>query len=153
MSFSETEIAYIRSQPLARVATVSPDGQPDVVPVTFEFDGTHFWIGGIDPSRTRRTRNIRAGQHKVAITIDDLASVRPWHPRWIRIYGTAELVERARPRGAGLVMKVTPTTSWSLILSADEARDGSRRRAPRRTVHTGGESARSSPGTPRTPGG
>ena len=38
--FTDEEIAYIHSQPLARVATVSPDGQPDVAPVGFEFAGT-----------------------------------------------------------------------------------------------------------------
>ncbi|MFI0433659.1 MAG: pyridoxamine 5'-phosphate oxidase family protein, partial [Candidatus Nanopelagicales bacterium] len=43
MAFTDEEIAYIRSQPLARVATAAPDGQPDVVPVTFEFDGFYFY--------------------------------------------------------------------------------------------------------------
>ncbi len=33
MSFTDAEIAYLRSQPLARIATVSPDGQPDASPV------------------------------------------------------------------------------------------------------------------------
>lgn len=33
MSFTEEEIAYLRSQPLARVATLGPDAQPDVVPL------------------------------------------------------------------------------------------------------------------------
>ncbi|WET80216.1 hypothetical protein P3102_02890 [Amycolatopsis sp. QT-25] len=48
MAFTEEEIAYLRSQPLARFATLSEDGeQPDVVPLAFEFDGTHFWVGGV----------------------------------------------------------------------------------------------------------
>jgi pyridoxamine 5'-phosphate oxidase family protein len=42
MSFSDEEVAYLRSQRLARLATVAPDGQPDVVPVGFEFDGRSF---------------------------------------------------------------------------------------------------------------
>jgi hypothetical protein len=29
MSFTDEEIAYLRSQPLVRLATVGPDGQPD----------------------------------------------------------------------------------------------------------------------------
>jgi len=44
--FSESEISYIRSQYLARIATVNSDGQPDVVPVGYEFDGSVFYIGG-----------------------------------------------------------------------------------------------------------
>jgi Pyridoxamine 5'-phosphate oxidase len=31
MAFSDEEVAYLRSQPLARLATVNKDGQPDVV--------------------------------------------------------------------------------------------------------------------------
>ena len=116
MSFTEEEAAYIRSQPLARVATVSADGQPDVVPVGFEFDGTHFWIGGFDPGKTRRTRNIRAGNEKVALIIDDLASVSPWSPRFVRVYGTVELVDRETQFGVEPVMKITPTISWSANL-------------------------------------
>ncbi|WP_206185001.1 hypothetical protein [Thermoactinospora rubra] len=40
MPFTGEEIAYLRSQLLARLATLAPDGwQPDVVPVACEFDG------------------------------------------------------------------------------------------------------------------
>ena len=136
MSFTEEEAAYIRSQPLARVATVSADGQPDVVPVGFEFDGTHFYIGGFDPAKTRRTRNIREGNDKVALIIDDLASVTPWSPRFIRIYGTVELVERDTQFGRQPVMKITPGISWSANLSGrplGEREEGDS--GFRRTVH------------------
>jgi pyridoxamine 5'-phosphate oxidase family protein len=44
--FTDEETAYLRSQPIARLATVSASGQPDVVPVGFEFDGTCFFVGG-----------------------------------------------------------------------------------------------------------
>jgi pyridoxamine 5'-phosphate oxidase family protein len=94
MSFSDEEVAYLRSQRLARLATVAPDGQPDVVPVGFEFDGTHLHLGGLAPARTRKYRNVQAGNTRVALVIDDLASVQPWSPRYLRIYGTAELVQR-----------------------------------------------------------
>jgi len=138
MSFTEEEVAYIRSQPLARVATVSADGQPDVVPVGFEFDGTRFWIGGFDPGKTRRTANIRAGNEKVALIIDDLASTSPWSPRFVRVYGTVELVDRETNFGAQPVMKITPTISWSANLDGwplgERRDDGS---GFRRTVHQG----------------
>jgi pyridoxamine 5'-phosphate oxidase family protein len=61
MSFTGEEVAYLRSQRLARIATVSADGQPDVVPVGYEFDGTHFYVGGLDPAKTRKFRNVQAG--------------------------------------------------------------------------------------------
>jgi len=113
MSFTEEEIAYLRSQPLARLATVSADGQPDVAPVGFEFDGTHLFVGGFDPARTRKFRNVEAGNSKVAIVIDDLPSTRPWTPRYLRIYGDATFAERqGRP-----VMQITPSVSWSYNLT------------------------------------
>ena len=111
--FTEKEVAYLKSQPLARVATVSPDGQPDAVPVGFEFDGQQFYVGGRNPSNTRKHRNVRAGNRKVALIVDDLESVNPWRPRGIRIYGTGELVQREGRFGPGEYMRITPVTSWS----------------------------------------
>jgi pyridoxamine 5'-phosphate oxidase family protein len=113
MSFSDEEITYLRSQRLARIATVAANGQPDVVPVGYEFDGREIFVGGLDPERTRKFRNVRAGNAKVAVVIDDLVSTDPWTPRYLRIYGTAELVERAGQFGAGQYMRITPTVSWS----------------------------------------
>ena len=94
MPFTDEEVAYLGSQRLARISTVPADGQPDVAPVGFEFDGTYFDVGGIAAVKTRKIRNVEAGNTKVALVIDDLPSVNPWTPRYLRIYGTAELVER-----------------------------------------------------------
>lgn len=126
MSFTEEELAYLRSQPLARIATVSADGQPDVVPVGFHVDGTHLVVGGWDPANTRRAHNVRGGNAKVALVVDDLLSQRPWTPRYLRIYGTAELVDGN--------LRITPTLSWSWNL--DGRPFGHDREARvRRTVH------------------
>src|SRR5260370_29164279 len=96
MAFTEDEAAYLKSQPLARIATVGPDGQPDVTPVSFEFDGTYFYVGGWAPERTRRFRKVKAGNTKVALGGDDLGSADPWTPRVLRRLGTAELVDPPR---------------------------------------------------------
>lgn len=142
MSFTDEEISYIRSQPLARIATVSADGQPDVVPVVFEFDGVHFLIGGFAPERTRRTRNIDQGNNKVALVIDDLASVQPWSPRYLRVYGTVELVEREGQSGPTRIMQVTPVESWSLNLAGDWSPGGAVVPTPRKTMHATTEKGR-----------
>lgn len=135
MSFTAEEIEYLRSQPLARLATVSPDDQPDVVPVGFEFDGTHFYVGGADPARTRKFRNVDSGGTKVALVVDDLVSTDPWTPRYVRVYGTAELVERVGRFGTAPYMRITPTVSWSFNLDgAGLGRD--RKVVTTRTVHT-----------------
>jgi len=134
MSFSEEEIAYLHSQRLARIATVSADGQPDVAPVGFEFDGTHVYVGGIDPARTRKFRNVQAGNAKIAIVVDDLVSVAPWTPRYLRIYGSAELVERDGRFGPGRYMRITPAVSWSFNLDGKPFTHDSQISA-QRTVH------------------
>jgi pyridoxamine 5'-phosphate oxidase family protein len=136
MSFTDEEIAYLRSQPIARVATLSDDGQPDVVPLAFEFDGTFFWVGGSGPSvaGTRKFRNVRAGNQKVALVIDDMVSFDPFIARCIRIYGDAEQpVEREGMVGPGVYMRITPTISWSWNMAGDPV--GDTWYQPRRTVH------------------
>ncbi|WP_328389041.1 PPOX class F420-dependent oxidoreductase [Nocardia sp. NBC_00416] len=134
MSFTEEEISYLRSQPLARVATVDPDGQPDVSPVGYEFDGAHLYIGGHDPVRTRKYRNVERGNTKVAVVIDDLVSTDPWTPRYLRVYGTAELVQREGQFGPAPYMRITPTVSWSFNLAGLPFTD--RDIQVRRTDHT-----------------
>src|SRR5438067_137814 len=109
MSFTEDEISYLRSQPLARLATVAPDGQPDAAAVGFEFDGTYFYVGGVNPENTRKFRNVRAGNEKVALVVDDLVSTDPWTPRFMRIYGMAELVQREGRFGPRSYLRITPT--------------------------------------------
>jgi pyridoxamine 5'-phosphate oxidase family protein len=111
MAFTDEEVAYLRSQRLARIATASPDGQPDVSPVGYEYDGTYLYVGGMDPVKTRKFRNVQAGNAKVALVIDDLVSVQPWIPRYLRIYGTAELVDRQGQFGPAPYMRITPTIS------------------------------------------
>lgn len=134
MSFTDEEVAYLRSQRLARIATVAPDGQPDVVPVGFEFDGTYFYVGGIDPAKTRKVRNVRAGNTKVALVIDDLMSTAPWTPRYLRVYGTAELVQREGQFGPAPYLRITPTVSWSFNLDGRPFTPD-REVVPRRAVH------------------
>jgi len=126
MSFTDEEIDYLRSQPVARLATVGPEAQPDAVPVAFEFDGTGFWVGGSgDTVRgTRKMRNIVAGRRKVALVIDDLVSLDPFIARGIRIYGEAgEPVERVGMVGPGVFVRITPTMSWSWNLSGEPVGD------------------------------
>ncbi len=135
MAFTEDEVAYLASQPLARIATVGDDDQPDVVPVGVEFDGTYLWVGGRAPERTRKFINVRAGHAKVALVVDDLVTTDPWTPRFLRVYGTAELMERPGRFGPGTYMRITPEISWSWNLEGRPYGDDALQQGPRRTVH------------------
>jgi pyridoxamine 5'-phosphate oxidase family protein len=118
--FSEAEMSYLKSQYLARLATVSGDGQPTVDAVGFEFDGARFYIGGLALPASRKYKNVAAGNHKVSLIIDDLASVQPWKPRQIKVHGLAEIVDRAGRFGEKEYLAITPTVSWSFGIEKDE---------------------------------
>jgi pyridoxamine 5'-phosphate oxidase family protein len=135
MAFTEDEVAYLTSQPLARIATVGDDDQPDVAPVGFEFDGTYLWVGGRAPERTRKFLNVQAGHAKVALVVDDLVATDPWTPRFLRVYGTAKLMERPGRFGPGMYMRITPEISWSWNLQGRPYGDDALQQGPRRTVH------------------
>src|SRR4051794_19952537 len=90
-SFTEGEIAYLRSQMLARLATQQPNGTLQVSPVGFRYDeGTdRLVVGGYRMASTQKFRNV-AANGRVALVVDDLASRDPWQVRCLEIRGTAE---------------------------------------------------------------
>ena len=115
--FSEPEIQYLKSQRLLRFATVSSSGQPDVVPVAFEFDGHYFWVGSHNQEIFHlglKYKNVKAGNGKVALVVDDLESVDPWRPRCVKVYGTAEIADHNGMFGPGKYLRITPQASWSM---------------------------------------
>ena len=137
MAFSDEEVAYLQSQGLARLATLSPTGQPDVVPVAYEFDGEQFWVGGSGDSvlRTRKVRNVVAGAAEVALVVDDVVSFDPFIARGIRVYGRAERpIRRAGMLGDGHYMRIVPTVSWSWNMAGEPV--GDEWYAARRANHT-----------------
>lgn len=118
--FTEKEKAYINSQHLARLATVSKSLQPDVAPVGFRFDGEKFSITGFDITKTFKYKNVKAGNQLVSLVIDDLASVQPWQARGIKIHGEAEIVE-SNGRAS---LTIVPQRLWSWGVDGEAFKDG-----------------------------
>jgi pyridoxamine 5'-phosphate oxidase family protein len=110
--FTEKEIAYLRSQRLARIGTVSADGEPDVAAVAFTFDGHRFFVGGIDVKRTLKYKNAKA-TGRAALVVDDYPSMNPPQPRGIKIHGKACIVQAEGYAGPGEYIEITPERSWS----------------------------------------
>jgi pyridoxamine 5'-phosphate oxidase family protein len=113
---SKAEVEYLKTQRLARIATASLKGVPEVSPVGFEFDGKYFWVGSHSQDifpRTRRYRNITGGNPRVSVVLDDLASVDPWRPRGIKVNGTAEVMEHKGIFGDGRYFRISPVVSVS----------------------------------------
>ncbi|HKX03545.1 MAG TPA: PPOX class F420-dependent oxidoreductase [Methylomirabilota bacterium] len=121
-TFKDKELDYLRSQRLARLATADSNGAPHVVPVGFRVseDVNTIEAGGHGFGQSKKYRDMRANP-RVAIVIDDLASVSPWTPRGIEIRGTAELqdaggVERFGPGWYGAWVRITPEriVTWGI---------------------------------------
>jgi pyridoxamine 5'-phosphate oxidase family protein len=106
--FTQAELDYLAGQRLARLATASPDGEPDVSAVGFGLDGDTIVSGGIDLTKTIRYRHLQ-GNPRATIVIDDLASVDPWRPRGIKVRGRASLEEH----DGSLRIRIVPETIWS----------------------------------------
>ena len=121
--FPEPILQYIQSQKLLRIATVSNTHQPDVVPVGFEFDGTHFWIGGHTREiflRSYKYLNVKKGNNLVSMVMDDLESTFDVKVRGLKINGVAEIEEHDGRFGIGTYLKITPKSfkSWGILKPA-----------------------------------
>src|ERR1039458_2537360 len=89
-AFTEPEIDFLNEQRLARIATASASGQPDVSPVGFGLDHDEIVSGGLDITKTVRYKNLLENP-RATIVVDDLASVDPWTPRGVKVRGSAQI--------------------------------------------------------------
>ena len=121
--FSKNERKFLKSQSLARIATASHGGEPDVAPVGFEFDGEHFYVGGLDLQNTLKYKNALANP-RAAIVFDDLQSTDPWTPRGIKIRGAADIVERQGGLGTKPYIRIKPEIKWTWGIDEPAIRDG-----------------------------
>jgi pyridoxamine 5'-phosphate oxidase family protein len=120
--FTPAEIEYLKSQRLCRIATVGPDGQPHVVPVSFRYNtetdtidiGGHFGF-----AKRKKWRDIQHNP-RVAVVIDDIVSLNPWKVRGIEVRGTVEVLatggETVVPGFDPEMFRITPKriASWGL---------------------------------------
>lgn len=125
--FTPEEIAYLQSQRLGRLATVSEKGEPHVVPVSFRYNPEQdsIDIGGHNIAATKKYRDaVRYG--RVALVVDDV--LPPWKPRMIEVRGTVEglpeggkeIMEAFSPE----ILRITPTRIISFGLNSDIVRPG-----------------------------
>jgi pyridoxamine 5'-phosphate oxidase family protein len=118
--WTDTERAYLQSQPLGRLATVDAGGAPQNNPigVFLDEDTGDIILGGHAMGATRKFRNVQANP-QVALVIDDLVSTDPWTVRGLEIRGTAVAlldVDPPVPFMSREIIRVTPTwvTAWGL---------------------------------------
>lgn len=125
--FTPEEVAYLQSQRLGRLATVSEKGEPHVVPVGFRYNPEQdsIDIGGHNIVPTKKYRDaIRHG--RVAFVVDDVQP--PWKPRMIEVRGSVEglpeggkdIVKDFSPE----ILRISPTHIVSFGLNDDIVHPG-----------------------------
>ena len=122
-AFTQSEIEYLTGQGLARLATVGPDGQPHVVPVTFTYNAEEdaIDVGGVDFGTTKKWRDARQNP-RVTFLLDDVRP-DPRRARAIEVRGRAEALASGGsginprfPNFAEEFLRIRPTRilSWGL---------------------------------------
>jgi pyridoxamine 5'-phosphate oxidase family protein len=93
MAFTDTEIEYLATQRLGRLATAQADGTLQVSPVGFTYNAATGTIDirGMNLEKSQKFRNV-AANGRAAFVVDDLRSVQPWRVRCLEIRGVAETV-------------------------------------------------------------
>ncbi len=86
VTFTKTEERFLKSNEIGRLATVSSNGTPHVVPVSYLFKDNAFLIA-VDYD-TRKLRNLRRNR-RTALVVDTLGP-----NRGILIQGNAKLIEK-----------------------------------------------------------
>jgi pyridoxamine 5'-phosphate oxidase family protein len=92
-TLTSAEIDYLQEQHLGRLATLQPDGSPQVKPVGFAYNpelGT-IDVTGFRMSASQKFRNV-SRDGRAALVVDDIVSTQPWRVRFLEIRGTAEAV-------------------------------------------------------------
>jgi pyridoxamine 5'-phosphate oxidase family protein len=106
--FTDEELDYLGSQRLARIATSSASGLPDVAVAGFGVEDDAIVSGGLDITKTVRYRNLKENP-RATVVIDDLASLDPWTPRGVKVRGQASL----EAHDDGLRIRIVPEVIWS----------------------------------------
>src|SRR5258707_10283514 len=91
MPLTRAEIDYLEVQQLGRLATIQPDGSPQVKPVGFRYNPelATIDIGGFRMSASQKFRNV-SRDGRAALVVDDIASTQPWRGRFLESRGGAE---------------------------------------------------------------
>jgi PPOX class F420-dependent enzyme/OxyR family protein len=123
MPLTDTEMTYLASQRLGRLATVDARGAPQNNPVSFRYNpelGT-IDIGGRAMGASRKFRNLAANPN-VAFVVDDIVSFQPWKVRCVEIRGHAEALTSQSPPMPGFsseIIRIHPTRVLSFGLEDD----------------------------------
>jgi pyridoxamine 5'-phosphate oxidase family protein len=116
-TFTDAEVEFVRAQPLGRLATATPSGEPDVVAVLCIYRRSRglFLTGSGALERTRRYHNARRNP-RFSLVFDDIT----WDPytiRGVKVTGSMEVRTADDELNLGAVgrpiLVLRPERKWS----------------------------------------
>jgi pyridoxamine 5'-phosphate oxidase family protein len=129
MTFTPAELAHLQEQPIGRLATIGPAGEPQVRPVGVHLgpDGMTIDIVGHALATTQKWRNVIRNP-LVAFIVDNVISVMPPDARGLEIRGVATALPGAGETDGGLsgdIIRIVPRriVAWGLDGEGTSARD------------------------------
>jgi pyridoxamine 5'-phosphate oxidase family protein len=93
--FTDGEIRYMAEQRLGRLATITKNGDPHVVPVNYMYNPEFECIDiiGREMTKSLKYKNV-VGFPRASFVVDDVVSLMPYVTRLLHIRGPAEIVLR-----------------------------------------------------------
>jgi pyridoxamine 5'-phosphate oxidase family protein len=91
MTLSDVERRFLARQPLGHLATVGPDGIPQVKPLGFSYNAALGTIdlAGMNMAGSAKYRNVRANPH-VAFVVDEVTAPNVEGAHFLEVRGRAE---------------------------------------------------------------
>ena len=117
---TNSELAYLASNSIGRLATARPDGTLQNNPVAFIWNEAEqsVDIGGMHLGTSRKYANVQSNP-KVAFVVDDVVSIDPWTVRGVEVRGRAVAIADYEPPQPWLcrqMIRIHPTriVGWGL---------------------------------------
>ena len=85
-TLTEAQTTFLRERPHAIVATIMPDGRPQLTPNWYLWDGERFWISTL--TWTVKVKNAKRDS-RVTLCIDGPSR----RTNYVQVFGTAEVQE------------------------------------------------------------
>lgn len=102
LDLTPSHLEFLRTQHHAIVATIQPDGMPQLTPNWYWWDGQRLWISTLD--WTVKVRNLRRDP-RVTLCIDSGER----RENYVQVFGTAEVIEGdVRATTLDLIRKYEP---------------------------------------------
>lgn len=124
MTFSDAEVRFLARQPRGHLATLGPNGNPQVKPLGFTYNATlgTIDITGFNMAGSAKYRNVQANPN-VAFVVDEVTEASMEGAHFLEIRGLAEIAVGNHDRQGHLaseIIRIKPRRIVSFNVDPDQ---------------------------------